>query len=110
MLALEENGGFFSGNNAGFRLALQDNDCRAFWLLNNATEPAPDALNAPRERFNQLQSAGFCGSTLCYAHEPDIAQCAGDCTLAPLTGADLPARRRTCLSRDFQGGRTASTT
>lgn len=86
LLALEENGGFSSGNNAGLRLALQDDGCRAFWILNNDTEPAPDALNALCARLNQRQDAGFCGSTLCYAHEPDMVQCAGGCTLSPLTG------------------------
>jgi len=86
LLALEENGGFSSGNNAGLRLALQDDGCRAFWILNNDTEPAPDALDALCARLNQRQDAGFCGSTLCYAHEPDTVQCAGGCTLSPLTG------------------------
>jgi len=87
LLALEENGGFSSGNNAGLRLALQDDGCRAFWILNNDTEPAPDALDALCARLNQRQDAGFCGSTLCYVHEPDTVQCAGGCTLSPLTGA-----------------------
>lgn len=87
LLALEENGGFSMGNNAGLRLALQDDGCRAFWILNNDTEPASDALSALCARLNQRQDAGFCGSTLCYAHEPDMAQCAGGCTLSSLTGA-----------------------
>lgn len=86
LLELEENGGFSTGNNAGLRLALQDGGCRAFWILNNDTEPAPDALNALCVRLNQRQDAGFCGSTLCYAHEPDMVQCAGGSTLSPLTG------------------------
>lgn len=86
LLALDENGGFSSGNNAGLRLALQDGGCRAFWILNNDTEPAPDALSALCARLNQRQDAGLCGSTLCYAHEPDTVQCAGGCTLSPLTG------------------------
>ncbi|WP_027368383.1 glycosyltransferase family 2 protein [Desulfocurvibacter africanus] len=86
LLPLGENGGFSSGNNVGLRLAMQDECCRAFWLLNNDTEPAPDALDALCARLNQRQDAGFCGSTLCYAHEPDMVQCAGGCTLSPLTG------------------------
>lgn len=86
LLALDDNGGFSSGNNAGIRLAMQDRCCRAFWLLNNDTEPAPEALDALCARLNQRQDAGFCGSTLCYAHEPDMVQCAGGCTLSPLTG------------------------
>lgn len=86
LLALDDNGGFSSGNNAGIRLAMQDGCCRAFWLLNNDTEPAPGALDALCARLNQRQDAGFCGSTLCYAHEPNMIQCAGGCTLSPLTG------------------------
>lgn len=104
LLALEENGGFSTGNNAGLRLALQDDACRAFWILNNDTDPAPDALNALCARLNQRHDAGFCGSTLCYAHEPDMVQCAGGCTLSPLTGATTflhgGDRLSTVISRD----------
>lgn len=87
LLELEDNGGFSSGNNAGLHLAMQDDGCHAFWILNSDTEPAPDALSALCVRLNQRHDAGFCGSTLCYAHEPDMVQCAGGCTLSPLTGA-----------------------
>ena len=58
----------------------------AFWLLNTDTEPEPDALEALCERLNARPEAGLCGSSLCSAHAPDVAQAAGGCTLCPLTG------------------------
>ena len=46
LLARSTNDGFSAGNNAAIRLALQDSGCKAVWLLNNDTEPEPNALNA----------------------------------------------------------------
>lgn len=88
-LLLPENSGFAGGNNAALRLLLATptfDGVRAFWLLNADTEPAPDALDALCARLNARPQAGLCGSTLCYAHAPDVVQAAGGCTLCPLTG------------------------
>lgn len=88
-LALPENSGFAGGNNAALRLLLTTSgydDVKAFWLLNTDTEPAPDALDALCARLNARPDAGLCGSSLCYAHAPDVVQAAGGCTLCPLTG------------------------
>lgn len=88
-LALSENSGFAGGNNAALRLLLATpgyDGVAAFWLLNTDTEPAPDALDALCARLNARPDAGLCGSSLCYAHAPDVVQAAGGCTLCPLTG------------------------
>lgn len=88
-LALPENSGFAGGNNAALRLLLATpgyDGVAAFWLLNTDTEPAPDALDALCARLNARPDAGLCGSSLCYAHAPDVVQAAGGCTLCPLTG------------------------
>ena len=88
-LALPENSGFAGGNNAALRLLLATpafDGVEAFWLLNTDTEPAPGALDALCARLNARPDAGLCGSTLCYAHAPDVVQAAGGCTLCPLTG------------------------
>jgi GT2 family glycosyltransferase len=87
VLALSANGGFAAGNNAGIRLALQDPNCAAVWLLNNDTEPAPDALEKLCARLSLSPAAGPAGSTLVYAHDRQTAQCAGGAFLSPWTGA-----------------------
>lgn len=85
-LALSKNTGFSGGNNAALRLLLTYTNCKAFWLLNNDTEPMPCALDALCTRLNQKAEAGLCGSTLVYTHIPEQLQCAGGSTLSPLTG------------------------
>lgn len=85
-LALPRNNGFSRGNNAALRLLLTRTNCKAFWLLNNDTEPMPCALDALCTRLNQKTEAGLCGSTLVYAHIAEHLQCAGGSTLSPLTG------------------------
>ena len=86
-LVLPANDGFASGNNAGIRLALQDPDCAAVWLLNNDAEPEPDALEKLCARLTQNPAAGLAGSTLVYAHDRHTVQCAGGSCLSPWTGA-----------------------
>jgi GT2 family glycosyltransferase len=81
------NDGFSAGNNVGIRLALQDKGCKAVWLLNNDTEPTPDALEKLCERLNQRPDAGMAGSTLVYAHDKHTVQCAGGAVCSPWTGA-----------------------
>lgn len=86
LLSRSVNDGFSAGNNAGIRLALQDKGCKAVWLLNNDTEPMPDALGKLCERLNQRPDAGMAGSTLVYAHDKHTVQCAGGAACSPWTG------------------------
>lgn len=86
---LPQNEGFSAGNNAGIRKALQESSCRAVWILNNDTEPEPDALRALCDRLNSSPNAGMAGSTLVYAHDHDTVQCAGGFGFSKYTGATL---------------------
>jgi GT2 family glycosyltransferase len=87
LLTLPENQGFAAGNNAALRLLLTAPDCRAFWLLNNDTEPAPQALEALCARLNQRPDAGLCGSTLVLGHDPQRLQCAAGGAFSPWLAA-----------------------
>lgn len=77
LLALTENLGFAAGNNAGLRLLRQTPGCRACWLLNNDTLPAPEALDALLRRANLRLDAGMVGSTMVYVQPADTVQCLG---------------------------------
>ncbi|MDY0260219.1 MAG: glycosyltransferase family 2 protein [Desulfovibrio sp.] len=74
LLARSTNDGFSAGNNAAIRLALQDSECKAVWLLNNDTDPEPDALNALCQRMSADPQPGIVGSTLIYAHNRSTVQ------------------------------------
>lgn len=76
LLQMPTNEGFSAGNNAGIRLALQNKECRAVWLLNNDTEVLPDALDNLCACLNAQPEVGLAGSTLVYAHDRTIVQCA----------------------------------
>lgn len=77
LLQMPANDGFSAGNNAGIRQALQNNDCNAIWILNNDTEVQPGALGKLCACLNTQPEAGLAGSTLVYAHDRNIVQCAG---------------------------------
>lgn len=91
ILPLPTNLGYASGNNAGLRLALQDFQCRAFWVLNNDTEPQPDSLAALCRTLNEKQNAAMAGSTLTFAHAPEVVQCAGGFFFNKFFGTTKPA-------------------
>lgn len=86
LLLLPNNTGFSGGNNAALRLLLAHTKCKAFWLLNNDTEPKSDTLDTLCARLSERPDAGLCGSTLVYAHTTDQLQCAGGSSLSPFTG------------------------
>ena len=86
ILPLSENQGYAAGNNAGIRLALEEKNCAAVWVLNNDTEPEPGALDALCARLNQAPYTDMAGSTLVYAHDEDRVQCAGGASLSGLSG------------------------
>jgi GT2 family glycosyltransferase len=100
LLTLPENQGFAAGNNAALRLLLTAPDCRAFWLLNNDTEPAPQALEALCARLNQRPDAGCGAPPWCWATTRSAAMRGGRCIHplagrhpAPGQGADLASCR-----------------
>jgi len=77
LVCLPDNNGYAAGNNAGISLALRDSACRAFWILNNDTEPQSGALKALCHCLNASPEKGMAGSTLAYYHNHDRVQCAG---------------------------------
>lgn len=80
------NLGFAAGNNIGVRLALNSQDCKFVWLLNNDTTVAPDALARLMIRAESDPSIGLCGSTLIYHHDRNKVQAFGGSTFNPFTG------------------------
>jgi GT2 family glycosyltransferase len=71
LLRNPENLGFAGGNNAGLRFALARGDFDYAWLLNNDTVVDPSSLTYLVEKMQSSRSAGICGSTLLYDHDPE---------------------------------------
>ena len=71
ILVLEsgKNLGFAGGNNIGIRHALAQN-AECIWLLNNDTEPAPDALSALVAKLLTDERIGAVASICYYADAP----------------------------------------
>lgn len=86
LLELPGNEGFAGGNNAALRQLLRDQGCRAFWLLNNDTEPDPAALDVLCETLNGLATPGACGSLLVHMGGAGRVQCTGGGRLNRLLG------------------------
>jgi len=66
------NLGFAGGNNVALRHLMQREEAGFFWLLNNDTVVAPDALSAMVRRLDESPGAGICGSLLPYFDRPEI--------------------------------------
>jgi GT2 family glycosyltransferase len=76
-LTLIQNGanlGFAGGNNVGLRYALRDPNSQFFWLLNNDTSPAPDALSALVSKAMTDRRIGAVASICYYAGAPSTVQ------------------------------------
>ncbi|PSC03145.1 glycosyltransferase family 2 protein [Alsobacter soli] len=85
LLGLNVNLGYAHGNNCGIRYAWAG-PFAYFWVLNNDTEVAPDALAHLQARFDEDSRIGMCGSKLVYYDRPDRVQnLAGGC-YSPLKG------------------------
>lgn len=69
-----ENRGFAAGNNVGIRYALEAGDGDLFWLLNNDTVVAPDALGRIVEKHQSSPQAGMLGTTVYHYHDPERIQ------------------------------------
>lgn len=82
----EANLGFAAGNNVGLRYALARKEFAYFWLLNNDTVVARDALRRLVERMEAVPGAGMAGSTLLYYHHPERVQAWGGGRYDPRLG------------------------
>lgn len=67
------NLGFAGGNNVAIRMAL-DSGADYVWLLNNDTEPAPDALAALVAKAESDNKIGAVSSVCYYADRPETVQ------------------------------------
>jgi GT2 family glycosyltransferase len=84
------NSGFAGGNNIGISWALQQNVFDFIWLLNNDTTVRPTALAALLDCAAQNQAAGIYGSSVVFAEDAEVLQCAGGCLYNPLTTIFIP--------------------
>ena len=82
----EANLGFAGGNNVGLRYALARKEFAYFWLLNNDTVVARDALRRLVGRLESVPGAGMAGATLLYYHQPDRVQAWGGGRYDPRLG------------------------
>lgn len=73
ILKSDKNLGFAGGNNVGIRHAL-DQGAEYVWLLNNDTEPAPDALCVLVAKALTDAKIGAIGSICYYADAPSTVQ------------------------------------
>jgi len=73
LLESKTNLGFAGGNNIGIRYALAQS-ADYIWLLNNDTEPAPDALSALVSKAVTDDRIGAVGSVCYYADNPSNVQ------------------------------------
>ena len=73
LLESKTNLGFAGGNNIGIRYALAHN-ADYVWLLNNDTEPAPDALSALVSKALTNDRIGAVASICYYADAPSTVQ------------------------------------
>ncbi|OGU12264.1 MAG: hypothetical protein A2075_11490 [Geobacteraceae bacterium GWC2_58_44] len=80
------NLGFAGGNNVGIRFARRQGDGAFFWLLNNDTVAAPDALDHLVARALAEDNPGIVGSTLFYYHRPDTVQALGGACFSKYRG------------------------
>jgi GT2 family glycosyltransferase len=76
LLETGRNLGFAGGNNVGIRHAISQR-VEYIWLLNNDTEPHPDALTELVNKAASNPRFGAIGSTLMYAHDPNSVQAWG---------------------------------
>ncbi|EFD8911375.1 glycosyltransferase, partial [Escherichia coli] len=61
-----KNNGYASGNNIGIELALNQEDMKYVWVLNNDTEVDKEALTHLISKCDSDKNIGICGSRLVY--------------------------------------------
>jgi GT2 family glycosyltransferase len=76
----ERNEGFGAGANRAIELALRINRFDFLWFLNSDTIVDGTALDALKDYVSTRPRLGVAGSTVVFADQPQIVQCAGGCT------------------------------
>jgi len=82
----QRNLGFSGGNNLALRCIHPSARPRYFWFLNNDTEVQRDCLKVLKYKMESDPTIGICGSTLLYAHQPDLVQALGGAQYWPIMG------------------------
>ena len=80
------NLGFAGGNNVGMQYALDHSDCEYFWLLNNDTVIARDAIGHLIQHMKASPEVGMCGTRIHFYHQPDVIQALGGASYNSWTG------------------------
>ena len=86
LIQTKGNLGYAGGNNVGMRYALNQDDCKYVWLLNNDTIIDRDALTEMVEMAETDEKVGKVGSKLLYHDRPNILQATGGCNIVPWMG------------------------
>jgi GT2 family glycosyltransferase len=86
IISNDGNYGFAGGNNIGIRCAMNFEECRYVWLLNNDTVIKPDACSHLITIMNGDENVGMTGSVLLYYNQPEIIQALGGGKFYPLLG------------------------
>ena len=90
LIALNNNNGFSSGNNAAIRNLLNRKiEYQGFWLVNNDTILDTNALKNICKRMNSFPHVDIVGSTLINATNNNIVQCAAGGSISKITGKTL---------------------
>lgn len=77
LIRCDRNLGFAGATNVGLRYALARPDVTHFWLLNNDTVVASDALSRLLDESRSDPGLGMIGSTLLYHGSPKVVQTLG---------------------------------
>lgn len=80
------NEGYAAANNIALRLGMSAPEIDYFWILNNDTEPEPEALAALLEASAKDSTLGLIGSSLVYTNPPDTVQTLGGAHFSSLLG------------------------
>jgi len=80
------NLGFAGGNNVGLRLLMAVPEVQSFWLLNNDTVVAPEAVAALAGYMESHPDVGMCGTVMRFYHQPDRVQALNGSRFSPITG------------------------
>lgn len=74
VISATSNKGYAGGNNIGIEYALQSNDCKYIWVLNNDTEVESNSLSLLVSEMERDKEIGILGSKLVYYHNKNVIQ------------------------------------
>jgi GT2 family glycosyltransferase len=93
----DQNDGFGAGANLAIELANRINRFDFLWFLNSDTIVEKTALDALKDYVSPRPRVGVVGSTVVFANQPQIVQCAGGCTYNKWTTVFRPILQGTPL-------------